>query len=95
MANKTGIFPGLNAGLPGSHPFVTFCTIIHFHPVPGVPLDTGDILAPYIPTVAGNTIFLVYRHGGHAAAGFMALVTRHFAHEYMSAMGEKDTIRLP
>jgi hypothetical protein len=33
--------------------------VIHFHAIPGIALETGDIFAPDIPAIAGNAILLI------------------------------------
>jgi hypothetical protein len=33
--------------------------VIHFHPVPGITAEAGNIFAPYIPAVSRDSIFLI------------------------------------
>ena len=59
MADKTAPPKGLYAVLVDVFFFVAFRAIIHFHAIPGVALNAGDILAPDIDAVAGNAIFSI------------------------------------
>ncbi len=38
---------------------MTFSTIVHFHPVPGILLESADTFSPDIPAVACNSILLI------------------------------------
>jgi hypothetical protein len=33
--------------------------VIHFHAVPGIALDAGDVFTPDVSAVTGNAIFLI------------------------------------
>ena len=59
MANKTPPPQGLNAVLIDALFSVALRAIIHFHAIPGVALETGDIFAPDIAAVTGNAVFFI------------------------------------
>jgi hypothetical protein len=50
---------GLHAVLVDVFFYMAFRAVIHFHAIPGIELDTGDIFAPDIPAVTGNAVFLI------------------------------------
>lgn len=39
--------------------FMAFSTIVHFHPVPGIFLETTDAFSPDITAVTGNPVFFI------------------------------------
>jgi hypothetical protein len=59
VTHKTAPLVSLNAVLVDVFLLMTLRAIIHFHPIPGITLKSGDILAPDIPAIAGNAIFFI------------------------------------
>ena len=59
VANKTAAPEGLYAVLVDVFSHMALRAVIHFHAIPGIALDAGDIFAPDIPAVTGNAIFLI------------------------------------
>jgi hypothetical protein len=95
MTHKTGAFAGLNAILMDTQLDVALGAVIHLHPVPGVLLESGDVLAPDIPAVSCDSVFLVDLQGAGitdvAVAGFAV----HFGRFDMGCMGKEDAVGLP
>ena len=75
---------------------VTFGTVVHLHAVPRlfVPIQTGDALSPYVPTVAGQAIFLVHREGFILCKVSVTGFTPDLAHFHMGDMGKINAVRL-
>jgi hypothetical protein len=84
MADKTGTFFGLNTVLIDIVLLVAFRTIIHFHPVPGVFLETGNVFTPYIAAVSGQDIIFIDRQTGGFSDITMTGPAIHFSAYYMS-----------
>jgi hypothetical protein len=59
MTHQTAALEGLNTALIDVLFSMTFGAIIHFHTIPGVAFDSGNVASPNISTVTGNSIFFI------------------------------------
>jgi hypothetical protein len=95
VANKTAPPQGLNAVLIDAFIAVAFGTIIHFHAIPGVALDTGNSSAPNINAIPGDAIFFINRQAFRFADMPVTDHTVNFSHFHMGRMGEEYILGLP
>ena len=59
VTDKTAAPQGLHAVLVDIFSHMALGAVIHFHTVPGIALDAGDIFTPDIDAVPGDAIFLI------------------------------------
>ena len=95
MADETGIPARLYAGIMNTGLLVAFCTVVHFHAIPGISFYSGNVMPPNVSTVTANSVFLI----GFEAVGRADLAVAGRAFEFgavgVGGMGKEDTIRLP
>ena len=60
VTDKTPAPQGLHAVLVNIFFHMALGAVIHFHAIPGIALDTGDIFAPDIPAEACNPVGLIH-----------------------------------
>lgn len=73
---------------------MAFAAIGHFHTVPGVFTDSGDVLSPDILAVTGYAIFLVRLEAFRFTDIPMAFLAFHLSHLHVGSMGEEHAIGL-
>jgi hypothetical protein len=95
MTHKTGAFAGLNAILLDTKLDVALGAVVHLHPVPGVGLETRDVLAPDIPAVSCDTVLLVHLQGGGISDVAVAGFAVHSCGFDMGGVGKEDAVGLP
>jgi hypothetical protein len=59
VADKAAAPQGLHAVLVDVFSHMALGAVIHFHAIPGIAFNAGDIFAPDIDTVSGNPVFLI------------------------------------
>lgn len=59
MTHKTAALEGLNTALIDVLFAMAFGAIIHFHAIPNVAFEAGNVFAPNITAVTGNSIFFI------------------------------------
>jgi hypothetical protein len=94
VAHKTSTLFSLNASLINLILPVAFDTIIHFHPVPGIFLESPNVASPNIPAVSGDPILFIHLQAFRFANRTMAFDAIHSGFLYMSRMGKKHAGRL-
>lgn len=82
------------AGVVGAVFFMARGAVVHFHAIPRVLLETGNVPAPDVPAVLGEPIVLVRPGVLRLSNRPVARFTFQFRHLHVSGMGEKDTVRL-
>ena len=95
VAYKTAALECLNTILVDVFSLVTFGAVIHFHSIPGVLLESGDIFAPYVSAQAGNAVGLIDPQTFSLADRPMAGDAFHASHFDMCNVGEKHAVGLP
>jgi hypothetical protein len=74
---------------------VAFYTVIHFHAVPRIFLQSGNVGPPYVPAVSGDPVLLVRLQTLRLANRAMAFDTFHSGFLYMRSMGKEHAGWLP
>jgi hypothetical protein len=69
--------------------------VIHLHPIPGIPLVSGDISPPDIDTVMCEPVNLVDRRGFSCGKISMADPASNLGHPYMGDVWKIHTVWLP
>src|SRR5512137_1801877 len=92
VTDETAVLLGLHAA--GGHVglLVALGTVVHFHAVPGVALEAGDVLAPDVPAVSRDPVLLIGLEALGLADGAMAGDALHFARLHMGGMREEDAV---
>ena len=58
VANETGIPAGLHTGIVDTGGLMAFRAVVHFHAIPGIVLDSGNIVPPDVPAVTADAVSL-------------------------------------
>ena len=73
---------------------MAFSTIIHFHPVPAVLLETGNVFSPDVPAVAGNPALFIDPGSFGLADMIVAGNAIHLCTFDVGGMGKEYAVRL-
>ena len=95
MANEASTPMCLHTSLIDVFFFVAFGAIIHFHAIPGIALDSANVMTPDIAAIAGDPVFLIRLQAFGFANVTVAGNAVHATFFNVGGMGKKDAGWLP